>query len=108
MRCDRCHCNEAAILVDATVGEDTISVHLCQDCAQAEADGDSSGSPDLTGLLQSIAAKVLGMAAMSLPHGSDEVDGLTCATCGLTLADFRRRRRLGCETCYTITPGNVC
>ncbi len=67
-------------------------VDLCEQCAKEK------GVDDPTGF--SLADLLMGLGAaqeLAQPGGA----GVTCSTCGLTQADFKKTGRLGCPDCYT-------
>jgi len=102
MLCDICKENPARIIVKKIVNGYQSEIHLCESCAHKQESTEMGGGFDLSefvkGLLDmqhnpSIAPypgpKPLGMA-----------NGPKCPSCGLTLDEFKRTAKLGCDDCY--------
>ena len=97
MKCDFCSKKETVFLTQLVEGQ-MKKVCLCDNCAKER------GVTDPTGF--SLADLLLG----GLPGGPGTVsatpsvvtpgNGRKCVTCGFTLDDLKRVRRLGCSDCY--------
>lgn len=90
-KCDICGKNPASIKVrQVDKGGATVEVEVCKDCAREKGLADvETLKVDVTEVLAEIRSKV------------DEGDKkLLCEGCGMSFADFKRRGRLGCSTCY--------
>lgn len=87
MKCD--HCDKPAVVHETVIknGEKK-EIHLCQ--AHAASVG---YLPDLQPL-----DKIL---ANFSPTAKKTAASPACATCGMTLAQFRQHGNLGCEACYS-------
>ena len=88
MLCEQCGINEAEIIIKTIINGNICIRHLCKGCASACQKG------DISGLLQAILA-----AGNKAAQGSAENDKV-CAECGLTWADFKQGKLLGCPGCY--------
>lgn len=97
MKCDFCDQKSTVFLTQLVEGQ-MKKVCLCEACAKER------GVTDPTGF--SLADVLLG----GLPGGPGSItvsssavapgNGKKCATCGFTLDDLRRVRRMGCSDCY--------
>lgn len=102
MLCQRCQQNEATIHITdiehklSASGEQQSSIeeqHLCEACAKSL---DVPQAPKKKS--QAEIFKLLQMAA----HKVRREPGVTCPDCGMTLAEFRQRGRLGCPKDYDL------
>ena len=93
-KCSRCskpstlHITE---LRDGTVQE----LHLCESCAQQYLSG--ADSDDVGDEAGSFAQK---LAEIVSDEDLDELNQLTCPTCGVSFREFRSQGRLGCPNDY--------
>lgn len=87
MKCELCKQKEAATAVKQVVEGEERELFVCPDCAQR-----ASGP-----LVTSLVEMLLG-AAMDVQM--PEFDTVVCPGCGLPRAEFRKRGRVGCATCY--------
>lgn len=91
--CNQCDKATATIHVAESVRRDSEAEatwelqHLCDTCAQ------------LLGVTQAKAPDSLGLLQIQAQH-APPVKDVSCAQCGLRLAEFRRTGRLGCPHCY--------
>lgn len=93
MKCDACGLRDALIHVRQLQKNGFQELHLCEECAQErgfirEEDSEISAGDLLAGLLAGPAT------------GSGTPTPATCPSCGLAVAEFRKRGRAGCATCY--------
>ncbi|MCE9595438.1 MAG: UvrB/UvrC motif-containing protein [Planctomycetes bacterium] len=103
MLCQNCQQNEATIhvtdidhKVDAsgTTESSLCEQHLCEACAKA---ADVPHGPKKNKSVQEI-FKLLQMSAQKVRREPS----VTCPDCGMTLAEFRQRGRLGCPKDYDL------
>jgi protein arginine kinase activator len=101
MLCQSCKENQATVHVTEVVhgataeGEQGLEErHLCEVCAQA------ANLPHATVIKKSV-AEIWKLLQASAQRGRKE-PGITCPDCGLTLAEFRQRGRLGCPRDYDV------
>ena len=81
MLCEKCGKNNASVLYTQIVNGKKSSINLCSACASGESIFDNFGS--------------------LLSFGSrTESRQSTCPVCGMTLAEFTRKGRMGCGKCY--------
>ncbi len=95
MLCDSCKEREAVINLTQVEHDSKVTLHLCEQCAQAK--GVETGVSVLKSPLGGFITAMGKGATSLLPTAAD---GLRCATCGATLKDFRESGRLGCAQCY--------
>jgi protein arginine kinase activator len=92
MLCENCGQNEAAIHLTQIQDNEMTTRHLCEGCAESMGLSSGTASAPLADFIaqmgKSIAAETVASAG-------------TCPSCGLTLADFKRTGRLGCDRCYS-------
>ena len=94
MRCDNCGKKEAAIHLTTIVSNEMTTHHLCEACAAEKglepgAGAASAPLADFIAQMGKTVTPVTGAAG-------------TCPSCGLTLADFKRTGRLGCDRCWNV------
>jgi protein arginine kinase activator len=89
MKCELCKKKEAATAVKQQVEGEERELFVCPDCAKRAA---ASGP-----LVTSLVEMLLGAA---LDVQMPEFDTVICPGCGLPRAEFRKRGRAGCATCY--------
>jgi protein arginine kinase activator len=87
MKCQVCNKKEAIVHLTEIGDNGAVKIHLCPDCAQAR--GIGGLAPEEAGPAEAAAASA----------GPDE-SGIRCAVCGISLAEFRKKGRLGCGNCY--------
>lgn len=93
--CQQCHEHEAIVHLTLASNGNSVTVHLCSECAAER--GIKSGLVDWS----SVAGLPEGIGDL-LPEwftgGSDLA--VRCDCCGTTVADWRASRLLGCERCW--------
>ena len=92
MKCDICRERNAVIFVQQVSKGTSIELHLCEVCAKERgfsADG-SKIDISLGGLFSGI---------LEGPKSGDSAE-YACQSCGYTLQDIRKHRRVGCADCY--------
>lgn len=98
MKCDFCDSKATVFLTQLVEGQ-MKKVCLCDACGKERGVTDPTGF-SLADLLMGggVAAgqPLQAGAAVAMPTGSG-----SCPSCGFTLDDLRRVRRLGCSECYT-------
>lgn len=103
MRCQSCKDNPATVHVTEVVygsegaqsGEQSLEErHLCEQCAQA------ANLPHTTVIKKSV-TEVWKLLQASAQRGRKEL-AVACPDCGMTLAEFRQRGRLGCPRDYEV------
>jgi len=94
MLCDSCKEREAVINLTQVEHDSKVTLHLCEQCAQAK--GVETGVAVLKSPLGGFITAMGKGATSVLPT----TDGLRCSSCGGTLKDFRDSGRLGCAQCY--------
>jgi protein arginine kinase activator len=95
MLCDNCKEREAVINLTQVEHDSKVTLHLCEQCAQAK--GVETGVAVLKSPLGGFITAMGKGGTSLLPAGAD---GLRCSACGATLKDFRESGRLGCAQCY--------
>jgi protein arginine kinase activator len=93
MKCDACGLRDALIHVRQLQKNGFQELHLCEECAQErgfirEEDSEISAGDLLAGLLDG-----------TTPTGTAPAPA-ACPSCGLAVAEFRKRGRAGCAACY--------
>lgn len=105
MLCQRCQNAQATVHIDEVnsfqgpghPGNEVDEHHLCEPCAH-EAEIPHIAVQQKT---MDEVWKLLQMSAMKAKKKETPKKTLTCADCGTTLEQLRRKGRLGCQTCYT-------
>ncbi|MDD2392680.1 MAG: UvrB/UvrC motif-containing protein [Eubacteriales bacterium] len=108
MKCSRCGVNEASIFIKQNINGKESEVSLCESCAKSiGAGGISFGGANI--LPVSIWQGSILSALDQISKGTNFNTGvfvpgkavsLVCKDCGMTLAEFREKGKLGCSKCY--------
>lgn len=97
-KCDICGA-PATVHITKIVNGQKIKMHLCQACAQKNANLYSSGFPaEIFPQIKKLEEKILDMAS-SLPKPTKETE-ISCPKCGTTFQEFEKRGRFSCPECY--------
>ena len=83
MMCENCNQNPANVHLTQITDEETVVVHLCEECAREK------------GIHVSLAQT----EQHELPPVSPQKESL-CPSCRMKLSDFRKHGRIGCSACY--------
>ncbi|MCF7838986.1 MAG: hypothetical protein K9N49_10200, partial [Candidatus Marinimicrobia bacterium] len=100
MICQRCHEREATLHLTTVTDGEVQKLHLCETCAD-KAGFTVEGPVSVSDLLLGLAGGALAAgdpAPAPKPPLKRAVPA--CPECGLTLAQFKKRSRLGCPACY--------
>jgi len=89
MKCQACNGKEATVHLTEIGDEGVVKIHLCPDCAQARGVV-APPPPDEEAPADPAAASEASVSEASV----------RCSVCGISLADFRKKGRLGCGNCY--------
>lgn len=92
MLCDVCNKREAMVHLTEIINEKVTKLHLCEECAREKGE-EMETHFGLTDLLS-------GLADLGVVQEASLKKEIKCASCGFTLADFRKVGRLGCPKCY--------
>ena len=96
MTCQRCHIKQATVHMQQIVNGEKSEVHLCADCASAQADIQLSFDNFFQGFLNSF----LSQQMQSAPSQAASAAAVKCQGCGLSYPQFKSVGRLGCAQCY--------
>lgn len=94
MKCEFCNERESIIHVQQIMGNDTVEVHLCENCAH---DRGISRRDDKIEL--SLSQLLTGLVDSGVNEPPKEKD--SCPGCGMKIEEFRKEGLLGCAECYT-------
>lgn len=89
LQCSNCG-EVATVHLTQIINNKIIKVDLCESCAQAKGVTDPEGFS---------LAELLAKGQPAAKPGDPRV---TCGSCGLTTADFRRTGRVGCSDCFEV------
>lgn len=93
MLCERCKNCEATVHLTQVVDGNVQKMHMCEECA-------NKSGMEIEGPM-SISDLLLGLGAQGAENAvSTPASSKSCASCGMTLSQFRKRGRLGCDECY--------
>jgi protein arginine kinase activator len=92
MKCDICRDRDAVIFVQQVSKGSSIELHLCETCAKERGFSANGNKIDI-----SLGGLFSGIQEGAKANGGPEY---ACQTCGFTLADVRKHRRVGCSDCY--------
>ena len=96
MTCSDCGKSEARVTYTEFAGGRATTWNLCEECAARR--GVSASLASLSGPLVNVLMGLL--EEVGRDGAAAGGAGPRCAVCGLDLAEFRRRGRLGCSACY--------
>ena len=91
MKCQLCNENAATVSFRQVIDGNAEELHVCQECAVTRGLEAQLTIPLLTDFIFGSTGK-----QSSIPA----VEKKTCPSCHLTVADFQKTSRLGCEVCY--------
>lgn len=97
MLCSHCNKKEANFHYKQVNNGNYTELHLCSDCARELgylSTSDQSFTPGLEDMLN----EFLGLTKQN--HQLNK--GISCASCGTTLAEFKKTGFAGCEKCYDV------
>lgn len=100
MQCSNCGSRPATIHVTQVENNQSKTVHLCDECAAERGLPTESAAQAAATPLVDFLAQMAKTGAGSSGSGSSAPRG-PCPGCGITLAEFKRKERLGCADCYT-------
>jgi len=110
MLCQKCHQRQASVFISQTVGNETTHAHLCETCAQEQAQATGGMFPfgfNPFAAMSDIVNQFMSMGGMEIqePQHPGRVPPQVeqqsqCPHCGYQLSTFRQNGRLGCTKCY--------
>lgn len=96
MLCERCHSNEANIVIQEVVNGVVREHNLCSSCAQEIELGQLFDDFPFGKLLSGI----LGLDPDNKQEQGDSFDQVVCPTCGTSYGEFVKKSQFGCADCY--------
>ncbi|MEX1026197.1 MAG: UvrB/UvrC motif-containing protein [Planctomycetota bacterium] len=95
VKCQQCGQSASVHVTELplTAGTPPEESHFCDRCAEAQ------GLPAAQPKLKSGGSQIWKLLEVSARQARKQA-GMTCPTCGMTLAEFRSKGRLGCAACY--------
>src|ERR1044071_5496985 len=110
MLCQKCQQRQATVFISQTVGNETTQAHLCEPCAQEQAQAYGGILPFGFNPF----AAMSDIVNQFMNWGGPEIQGAQpgrvapapvepqsqCPYCGYQLSTFRQNGRLGCTRCY--------
>lgn len=100
MKCEFCD-QEASVFLTQLVEGNVKHVRLCASCAKEHGVTDPTGFSLADLLFGGPATAALAPAVVPKPvAASVQTSGKVCPSCGFTLEDLQRVRRMGCPDCY--------
>ena len=96
MICEHCHIKQATVHMQQFVNGEKSEIHLCADCAGAQADIQLSFDNFFQGFLDSFLTQYMKGGTAQTP----DAQIMQCAGCGLSYPQFKSIGRLGCAQCY--------
>lgn len=96
MKCDNCGSEQAIIHIRQVSDEQTVDLHLCEQCAALKGINTEEGKVELSisGLLNGLVRSGKGKKKSR--------QNRVCPSCGMTAELIRKRARVGCNECYTV------
>ena len=91
------------VIMDLSEGSVTGSQHVCQACAEQL----GVGAPKAPKFSPEILEDLLGGLKQPLKAGKAHKHVDSCPGCGMSVADFRSKGRLGCPRCYDAFRGEL-
>jgi len=94
MKCELCGKRESVVHVQQAIGNETVDIYLCEECAHEKGISSSSDKVDL-----SLTQLLTGLLDFKRA-GEIEEEVSECPTCGLSVQEFKKDGFLGCPDCY--------
>ncbi|MCK5594597.1 UvrB/UvrC motif-containing protein [bacterium] len=91
MICQICEERQATVHYTEIINNQTVELHLCEDCARKKEIIDQFGNFSMTDLVKGLAGFI---------GTESKEENLKCDNCGLLFSDFRKTGRFGCSECY--------
>ncbi len=102
-KCDMCGA-PATVHITKIVNGQKIKMHLCQSCAEKNADLSSAGFPaDIFPKIKKLEEQILKAVPVQPEGGATAV----CPRCGTPFSEFEKRGRFSCPECYSAFGGKV-
>lgn len=95
MKCELCGKRESVVHVQQAIGNETVDIYLCEECAHEKGISRNSEKGDL-----SLTQLLTGLLDFKKETETEE-EFTECPTCGMSVADFKKDGFLGCPDCYT-------
>lgn len=92
MKCELCGKRDSVVHIQQAIGNETVDIYLCEECAHEK--GISKGS-DVSDL--SLTQLLTGLLDLKR-SGEEEI--AECPTCGMSISEFKKDGFLGCPDCY--------
>ena len=99
MKCELCGKREAMVHVQQAIGNETIDIHLCDECAFEKGISKRSDKAELS--LTQLLTGLLDLKGGGEPGEEPGEEVSECPTCGMHVSEFKKDGRLGCPDCYT-------
>ena len=97
MKCQICNKNEANIVFTQIINSEKIVLKICTECAKKKGISIEIEKPT-----QPKVSSLIGGLTGDLTYKDDkDIPDLTCETCGLTFAEFKKEGLFGCDRCHT-------
>jgi|ASRL01.1.fsa_nt_gi protein arginine kinase activator len=94
MLCEECHKEQATVFLTQVMNGKKVEIHLCAQCAKKQKDFFYGDNPSIQKFMS-------GLLKNSNDVSQQEIDQkLLCPKCHMTLDEFRRTSKLGCDQCY--------
>jgi protein arginine kinase activator len=109
MLCQKCQQRQATVFFSQTVGSETTQAHLCEVCAQEQAQAYGGMFPINFNPFAAFSEMFKNFMPWDEPEMAEAMAGrvpastepqLQCPNCGYQLSTFRQNGRLGCTKCY--------
>lgn len=98
-KCDICG-SPATVHITKIVNGQKVKMHLCQNCAQKNADLYSTDFPaEIFPQIKKLEEKILDMAN-SMPKPPSKDKDIVCPKCGTSFQEFEKKGRFSCQECY--------
>jgi protein arginine kinase activator len=91
MKCDFCDNNEAVVFVQQVIGNSSVDLHLCTECARSK--GIQAGGGKIEFSVAGLLNGLFDQKAVRNPECPP------CPGCGTTLEELQKTGRLGCARC---------
>ncbi|MCL1802922.1 MAG: UvrB/UvrC motif-containing protein [Eubacteriaceae bacterium] len=106
MICDSCKQNPAKIIVKKIVDGYQSEIHLCETCAQNNDSSANDSNFDITEFIKGILNMQNSSNSAPFPEaygnafGFGNAENIKCPTCNLSIGEFRKTVKFGCDDCY--------
>ncbi len=97
MKCQICNVNDANIVFTQIINSEKFVLKICTECAKKKGISIEIEKPTQP----KVSSLIGGLTGDLTVKNDKDIPDLTCKTCGLTFAEFKKKGLFGCDECHT-------